>query len=108
MYKAGKYTVEIFKILLLANPSNGNNKLIQELKKIEGVENIHDLHIFSLDGTNNIASLHVVTESCQMEDLERIKKDVKEHLSEISIHCTIEMESPNCKCKFATSPYCTD
>jgi cobalt-zinc-cadmium efflux system protein len=108
LYKAGKYIVEIFKILLLANPSEANDELIHELEEIEGVETIHDLHIFSLDGTNNIISLHVVTKSCQMEDLERIKKDVKDHLSEISVHCTIEMESPDCICKFSSSPYCVD
>lgn len=108
LYKAGKYTVEIFKILLLANPSDEVDKLIHELGTIEGVEEVHDLHIFSLDGTNNIVSLHAVTQSCEMKDLEIIKRKIKEQVSKISVHCTIELESPSCSCKYAASPYCTE
>lgn len=108
LYKAGKYTVEIFKILLLANPSDEVDKLIHQLKTIEGVEEVHDLHIFSLDGTSNIVSLHAVTQTCEMKDLENIKSKIKEQISKISVHCTIEMESPSCRCKYAASPYCTE
>jgi cobalt-zinc-cadmium efflux system protein len=108
LYKAGKYIVEIFKILLLANPSHDVDKIVHQLESIENVENVHDLHIFSLDGTNNIVSLHAVTETCEMQQLEIIRQNIKDKLSEISVHCTVEMESPNCECKFSESPYCTD
>ncbi|MHA1451408.1 MAG: cation diffusion facilitator family transporter [Promethearchaeota archaeon] len=108
LYKAGKYTVEIFKILLLANPSDEIDNLIHELESIKDVENVHDLHIFSLDGTSNIVSLHAVTHTCEMQQLEIIRQKIKERLSKISVHCTVEMESPNCQCKFSDSPYCTD
>lgn len=108
LYKAAKYTIEIFKILLLANPSDKVDGLVHELESIEGIENVHDLHIFSLDGVSNIISLHAVTNSCEMQKLELIKQKIKNHLSKISVHCTIEMESPDCLCKFSASPYCTD
>jgi len=108
LYKAAKYTIEIFKILLLANPSEKIEGLIHELESIEGIDNVHDLHIFSLDGTSNIVSLHAVTNKCQIQDLELLKQKIKDQLSKISVHCTIEMESPDCICKFSNSPYCTD
>jgi cobalt-zinc-cadmium efflux system protein len=108
LYKAGKYIVEIFKILLLANPSDEVDKLIHKLETIDGIEDVHDLHIFSLDGTSNIVSLHAVTQTCEMKDLEIIKGKIKEQVSKISVHCTIELESPSCSCKYAASPYCTE
>ncbi|MBN2155765.1 MAG: cation transporter [Candidatus Lokiarchaeota archaeon] len=108
LYKAGKYIVEIFKILLLANPTEESERLIKELESIKGVENIHDLHIWSLDGINNIISLHAVAKYCEMEELEELKQKIKSYLTKISVHCTIEMESPDCACKFSSSPYCTD
>jgi cobalt-zinc-cadmium efflux system protein len=108
LYKAAKYIIEIFKILLLENPSDKVEQIIKEIESIEGVENVHDLHIFSLDGSSNIVSLHAVTNSCEMQDLELLKQKIKDYLSDISVHCTIEMESPDCLCKFSVSPYCTD
>ena len=50
--------------MLQAVPENVNIKnLTTELNKIEGIVNIHDFHIWSLDGNYNVASLHAVVEN---------------------------------------------
>lgn len=66
---------------------------VDELKKhilgIEGIEDVHHIHVWTIDGTNNYCTLHVVT-NC---DNHAIKKKVKQELSEHSIlHVTIETE----------------
>jgi cobalt-zinc-cadmium efflux system protein len=109
LFKAVKYIIEIFKILLMANPTDLNvDELIQELKSFEGVDDVHDLHIWSLDGSNSIITLHVVTSLCEMQEMELLKTKIKNYLAEISVHCTIEMESPNCACEFSQSVFCID
>ena len=109
LYKATRYVIEIFRILLLINPSDLDaEELVGKLITLEGVKNIHDLHIWSLDGINNIITLHVVTDYCEMEEMEKLKAKIKEYLSNIAIHCTIEMESPCCSCNYSDSAYCID
>jgi len=70
-----------------------HNISIQEIKKniltIEGVIDVHHIHIWSMDGYNNYATMHVVTDS----DIHTIKHKIKEQLQEKNInHVTIEVE----------------
>lgn len=70
-----------------------NNVDIEELKKhllkIEGVKDIHHIHIRSIDGYNNFATLHVVVDKYDP----KIKDKVKEELAEHNIaHSTVEEE----------------
>ena len=73
---------------------------IEEIKKhlleIDGIEDIHHIHIWSLDGINNYATMHVVIKN---NDLENIKKKVKEEMMEHGIsHTTIEVETNDIQC----------
>ena len=55
--------------------------------EIDGVDNIHHIHIWSIDGYNNYATMHIVS------DKPNIKELVKEELKEHGIcHSTIELE----------------
>lgn len=70
---------------------------IDELKKhlltIKGVIDVHHIHVWSIDGVNNYATMHVVAESSS------VKNKVKEEMMEHGIsHTTIELESKNEKC----------
>lgn len=87
----------IIDIFLEKTPSNINIEHIKEhLLKIKGVEDIHHIHIWSIDGYNNYATLHVVTKS----DSKKIKHLVKEELSEHGIiHTTVELEEPGEHCE---------
>ena len=73
---------------------------IKELKdhllKIDGVKDTHHIHVRSIDGFKNAASLHVVVDEYDSE----VKKKVKEELLEHGIdHSTVEIElaTENCE-----------
>lgn len=69
------------------------DNLKDNLLKIDGVEDIHHIHVWSIDGYNNYATLHVVSDS------KDIKKDIRNKLKKLKIsHVTIEVESKDEKC----------
>ena len=71
------------------------NEIKEHLLSIDGVVDIHHLHIWSMDGYKNGATLHVVTDG----DISIIKKSVKDELSEHGItHSTVECELPDEDC----------
>lgn len=88
---------EVLNIFLEKTPACINpDEIAEHLSSIEGVTDIHHLHITSIDGFIHRATLHVVTDA----DTEKIKRAVKEELSEHGIfHSTIEMEKSNEVCE---------
>lgn len=71
---------------------------IDELKihllKIKGVDDIHHIHVWSIDGYNNYATMHIVSKA---KDIKRIKKDIREELEEHNIcHVILETEDEAC------------
>lgn len=72
---------------------------IEEIKhhisEIEGVIDVHHIHIWSMDGENNFATMHIVTDA----DQHKIKHDVREELAEHGIaHATLELETSDENC----------
>ena len=90
---AFKNLKNIINIFLEKVPDNISiDKIKKELKQIEGVTDIHHIHVWSLDGYNNYATIHVVTES-------DVKELVREKLRENNInHVTIEIENSDEHC----------
>lgn len=73
---------------------------IDEIKKhlleIKDVLNVHHIHIWSIDGYNNFATIHVVVK----KNSKIIKDKIREELMEHGIsHVTIELETENEKCE---------
>ena len=71
---------------------------IDELKKhllnIEGVLDIHHIHVWSMDGVNNYATMHIVSKLSNIKDL---KNKIREELSEHNIcHAILETEDEIC------------
>ena len=61
----------------------------EHLINIEGVSDIHHIHVWSIDGQNNFATMHIVSN----EDSKRIKTEIREELAEHGIsHVTLELE----------------
>lgn len=73
------------------------NKLKEELLQIKNIKDVHHIHIWSIDGVNNYATLHIITD---LTNQEKVKKSAKEFLNHYGIaHSTIEMENAKEKCQ---------
>lgn len=93
-----KHAIDNFKLILdLFLEKTPNNINIDELKthilKIKGIKDVHHIHIWSIDGYNNYATMHIVSNDKNVK--EKVKEELKEH--GIS-HTTIELEDINEKC----------
>ena len=90
-FKNLKLVLDLF---LEKTPSNIS---IDDLKKIimdiKGVINVHHIHLWSIDGFNNYATMHVVTNSNNIKHL--IKDELLKHGI---IHVTIEIEKEDEVC----------
>ncbi len=87
---AVKNLKEVLDVFLEKTPNGIDMPEIKEhIKKIDGVEDVHHIHIWSMDGHTNFATMHIVTD----EDSGVIKEKVKEELKEHGItHSTLELE----------------
>ncbi|MDO4714981.1 MAG: cation diffusion facilitator family transporter [Bacteroidales bacterium] len=89
-----------FSVLLQAVPKGlSTDVLTKELLAIEGVESIHDLHVWSLDGENHVMTLHAVTHTHTFCEVRTAIHHVAEGHG--IKHCTIEVEQPNTPCPYA-------
>ena len=89
------------RIFLQGTPKKFNPVKIEEiLSKIPGVKEIHDLHLWTLDGQMNVATLHVVVHDIDsLQDTEVVKEKVREVLAKMDIeHATIEIEDEDSDC----------
>lgn len=67
----------------------------EHISEIEGVLNVHHIHIWSMDGHNNFATMHIVTNA----DHHKVKDAVREELKEHGIgHATLELETEGEHC----------
>lgn len=91
-----KNLIQILDIFLIKTPKDiDSDHLISHLKEIDGVIDIHHMHIWSLDGVSHCATLHVVSDSNDIQLKGKIKQELHEHGI---IHSTIEMEKENEEC----------
>ena len=88
---------KILDLFLTKTPNNVNIEHLKEhLLKIDNVVDIHHIHIWSMDGINNYATMHLVVKS---QDIQKIKNEVRKELEERGInHVTIEVEDENYRC----------
>jgi len=96
-YNAIRNLLDTMKILLQSVPENVDMEIIeQQLEKIEGVVEVHDFHVWSLDGAMTVASVHLVV-TTSTTDLNSIHQHVLEIMQENHIdHPTVQIES-GCK-----------
>ena len=88
---------KIFDLFLEKIPFGINVEEIKEhLLKIKNIKDIHHIHIWSIDGVNNYATMHIVTDD---NNIIKLKKKVRDELREHNInHVTIEIEEINERC----------
>ena len=85
-----------FRILLQGIPEGIDTaRLTDEVLAVEGVEGLHDLHLWSQDGETHVMTLHVVaSKGLAPADTERIKQAVRDIGRKHSAdHVTVEIET---------------
>lgn len=87
---------EALDIFLEKTPEGLDVTAISEhLMEIDGVTDVHHIHLWTMDGQTNYATLHAVSDGEPAE----IKKKIKEEMAEHGIsHVTVEIERPGEEC----------
>lgn len=96
LVNAFKNLKEVIDLFLEKTPNNINIKELKEhLLKIKNIKDIHHIHVWSIDGYNNCATMHIITD----ENQKIIKETIKSELKEYGIdHVTLELETTDEKC----------
>lgn len=99
-YNATRNLVSTMKVLLQAVPENVNpDQITHELSQVNGVQSVHDLHIWSLDGSYHIGSLHAVVNTSDQVLENSIRTAIVALLKEHNIHHpTIQLETTQSDC----------
>ena len=95
LFNAFKKTVKTMRIFLDGVPEGINLDAVEkDMKKVEGVEEISHLHIWSIDGEKNAMSAHVkVRNGLEARDEKEIKETIRSQLSSCNLtHSTIEID----------------
>ncbi|MBQ8985458.1 cation transporter [Candidatus Saccharibacteria bacterium] len=97
LIEAAKNLHEIIKIFLEVTPKDIDLEKIKiDIKRIHGVVDIHHIHVRSINGEENHATLHVVVKKYD----KNIKNTVKEVLKKHNIsHSVIEIEQTDEECE---------
>ncbi len=100
-YNAVRNLIGTMRILLQSVPENVSiEKLLSELHQIKGVQDIHDLHVWSVDGSYNIGSLHAVVSPAyknnESDMLSAIVSLMEKHKIQ---HPTVQIETDALNCK---------
>ena len=67
----------------------------EHVEAIDGVENVHHIHLWSVDGINACATMHVVTDCDPHEIKEKVRGELTEHGI---VHSTLELERTDEPC----------
>ncbi len=71
------------------------DEIKEHILEIDGVIDVHHIHIWSMDAFRNFATMHIVTDSQPHSIKEKVREELKEH--GIS-HATLELERSNEVC----------
>ena len=97
LINAVKNLREAADLFLEKTPHGVDTKELKEhICEIAGVLDVHHIHIWSLDGQRNYATMHIVTN----KDPQQMKNAVRQELTEHGItHVTLELEAENEPCQ---------
>ena len=87
---------EVLDLFLEKIPSGITVQEVREhILEVDGVKDVHHVHIWSMDGQNNFATMHVVADG----EAHIIKEKIREELEEHGIgHATLELENEDEDC----------
>jgi cobalt-zinc-cadmium efflux system protein len=81
-------------ILLEGRPQGlGVEEVARAILKVEHVQEVHDVHIWSLGGSHNAMSCHARVPDMHMDECEKVLKNIRKKLEEFGIeHSTVQLE----------------
>ena len=95
LYNVVRNLREAISILLQGVPKHINLEAVkQDIKAVDGVLDLHDIHIWSLEGETDVFSAHIVVDDETLEKRpQQTKQTIKDALKKHHIeHSTIELE----------------
>lgn len=101
-FNAVKNLISSLRIMLQAVPEEVQIKKLESLIiNIEGVQSVHDTHIWTLDGKYNILTIHLVVEkNVSMQDTLKIKQEAKYLAKKHNVqHTTLEIGLEGERCE---------
>ena len=88
---------EIADIFLEKTPENIDiNEITEHIEHIVGVKDVHHIHLRTIDGSTNFATMHIVTDENSKEIKEKVREELKEHGI---AHATLEIETSDEICE---------
>ena len=78
-----------------------HDEVLKEIKKLDGVLDIHHIHLWTLDGNKNYITIHaLIDKKLSVPKIIALKKTIKDALKKQNIsHCVIEFEWEDEKCE---------
>ncbi len=101
LYNVIKSVKSTVNIILQGTPEDLDiSSLESTIKSINGVEDVHDIHVWTMDGEHNVLTAHVVVPaSMTLENANILKKEIHHEMKHSKIsHCTIEIERVGEEC----------
>lgn len=102
LFNVVRYVIQTMKLFLQGVPDDIEQQEIrQALLTVEHVEEIHHVHLWSLDGEQHVLTAHLVLNvSVDAQTLKVLKKQVNDKLAPFHLaHTTIEFELPGEPCR---------
>ena len=104
LYNVYRNIRQSLRIILQGSPSHLDMEEVKRsLLEIGEVQDVHDLHAWSVDGEYNVMTVHVVLRSAlPMEAQHRLKLEIRDKLLSMGVqHCTIEFEVVDEECAYS-------
>jgi len=95
MFGVARNLKETFNIFLQGVPEHIDiEKLKKSILSVKGVNGVHDVHVWSLEGETDILTAHVIVDDKHLKSPDRMRAAIKKTLGKHHIeHSTIELES---------------
>lgn len=101
LYNAIRNITAALKIFLQASPATVDVAgIVTEMKRLPGVTGVHDVHLWSMDGENNVLSLHlIVSQAVDMQAANRLLEKARDIAWAHRVqHPTIQVETEGTPC----------
>ncbi len=97
LINAFKNLKDIADIFLEKTPENIDiAEIAEHITKIAGIKDVHHIHVRTIDGNTNFATMHIVTNEEGVGIKEKVRDELKEHGI---YHATLELEAENEICE---------